>query len=356
MLSFQSVCLSRQPFIESHLSEVPSPLNCNDIDIKDNSVELRPLSEPTAMSANAIKARLVRAMNKLYINNGAYLLSFEFVLSIDSEIKDIMSNLPWYLQVDKSGAGPTLPRAYDFIRWQHHLLHTFVSVQRIRMFRPFLQCQNDIAHSICVQSAESALDVYRSIRIRDPTFFLKSHRFICQCYQTFSTAIILAVFLLVEKPSDSTSIRADVEMSLEHLHSLEQRGTMIPMATDGVKVLRKILEMYDSRSGNIELGPVSLVPAIYSVIGGKIPTQRYLERCKIGYIVHHDSDTSASPVDHMERGLVTTEMPITPSSSIDFEPYSADATTNPYPVIDFDLSALGSETYADQFFWQQWDF
>jgi hypothetical protein len=49
-------------------------------------------------------------------------------------------------------------------------------------------------------------------------------------------------------------------------------------------------------------------------------------------------------------------MPITPSSSIDFEAYSADATTNPYSVIDFDLSALGSETYADQFFWQQWDF
>jgi hypothetical protein len=350
------MCLNRQPFIEAHTSLVPIPLNCNDIDLDETNVTPRPLTEPTEMSMNIFKAQAVKAMNKLYVNNGRDLSSFEFIIGIDLELSAVLDNLPWYMQINQSASRPELSGAYDYVGWQHHLMHTFVFVQRIRMYRPFLQgIHSKKASSICVESAESALAVYRSIRSHKSAAFLKSHRFIAQNYQIFSTAITLAVFLLVERPQYPDMIRADIEMVISDLASLEDRGTVVPLAIDGVKLLRKVLEMYDLRETAVNAEPTSLVPVIYAVIGGKSTTQKYLERCKIGYIVNSDSVPQQAMDQNRGHGCES-QMPITPTSSLDSSLFCGDMLSN-YPAVEYDYeTGMGFEMPPDHSFWEQWDF
>lgn len=305
------------------------------------------------MSIHVVRAREVKVMNRLYVKNGSHLSSFNFITGIDFELSAILQSLPWYMQINDSDSGS---EAHDYIRWQHHILHTFLCVQRIRMYRPFLQgAQNTRARSICIESAESALAVYRDLRSQNPTTFLKSHRFIAQHYQIFSTGITLAVFLLVEQPQNPEKIRADIEMVISDLGTLEERETIVPLAIDGIKVLSKILEMYDNRGAGVVSEPVSLVPAIYTVIGGKSTTEKYLERCKIGYIVNSDSVPSQDSEQNQAHGTEN-QMPITPASSMDSSLFCGDILHD-YSADDFGYdTGIDFELPPDHSFWEQWDF
>lgn len=301
---------------------------------------------------NVFRAQLIRVMNRLYINNGTRLSSLEFIMAIDLEIITIWKSLPWYMQISPAGTGPNLPPEYVYIRWQQNLLHTFTCVQRIRMYRPFLHGQSEPARSICTESAQNALAAYRALRNENPTSFLKSHHFISQNYQTFSTAITLAVFLLVEQPPDDGSIRADIEMVISDLDTLQERGTVVPMVIDGVRVLRKVLEMYDLKGRDGESEPASLVPAIYSVIGGKSATQKYLERCGIRYIIN--SERSPEAVGSLSTEI---EMPMTPISYIQSAMISGQPVRD-YTPVDFNFAAgnVGFDMPSDHSFWDQWNY
>ena len=320
--SFQSLCLARPPLVQSYLSSVPFPSNCNDVDITPTSIKIRPLSEPTEMSMHHFRARIFKVLNRLYANNGAGLSSYAFISTIDAEITAITDQFPWYFQIHQeeeppSSTTPALsPRPFTpnltSIHWTHHLLHSCISVQRVRMYRPFLHHPSGDPWRRCVAAATSALAVYRRLRSRDVARFRRSQRAHVQAYQTFSTAVVLATFLLVERPPDDDAcvraIREDVDMAVADLRpfALASAGTgdarCLPMVADGVRALNRILALYDARrsrgdssnssssSGARSGGdaPTALVPAIFSVFGGEASARKYLERCTIEYIINEE--------------------------------------------------------------------
>lgn len=138
-------------------------------------------------------------------------------------------------------------------------------------------------------------------------------------YQVFSVAVALSTLLLVEMPSNPKPIRSDIELVLEDLgfHGANfDSSRWIPLISDGCRVIRRILALYDARckkrqSGDVALGsgasgddpsmsqdegPTALVPAIYSVFGGEASTRRYLERCYVenrlkNPVPDHDADS-----------------------------------------------------------------
>lgn len=310
------------------------------------------MDEPTEVSMNIVRARLIMAMNKLYVKNGGLLSSLEFIMEIDREIIAIWKSAPWYLQLEIDGNDPELPLTHDYAHWQHHLLHTFTCVQRIRMYRPFLLSRNNSepARTICIEAAGSALSVYRALRRKKGDSLLKSHRFISQNYQIFSTALTLAVLLLVERPSQPHLIRSDIEMAISDLESLQERGTAIPMAMDGVRVLRKFLEMYDYRGRDVDSESASLVPAIYSIIGGKATTGKYLERCKNAI----NTNNSAELPGTFGSGPSEPQMPSPPASSVEQDIPSAAILGD---LTNFDYNnIMNFELPPDHSFWEQWDF
>ncbi|OKL56410.1 hypothetical protein UA08_08054 [Talaromyces atroroseus] len=307
--TFQAMCLNRQPMIQSHISRVPIPLNCNDEDMTTTRISPRDMGEPTIAAFSVIRARVTRLLNKLYINNGNGLSSLEYVASIDRELCKILNRLPWYLRINKDGvrAVPQLPTEYAVIPWQHHLFHTFVCVQRIRMYICFLGDSNpkaSSAQSICLESAMDAFSVYRSIKKQQSDSLIMTHqRFATESYQIFSTGVALALFLLMGRlPDPHFQLRGDVEMVISELEALETRGISVPTSVNGSRLLRKMLDIYDynsnkhhhhNRNENGSADP-TLVHGISSVIGGETRTRQYLQRCTIDYIMNSSSSSDDS--------------------------------------------------------------
>jgi hypothetical protein len=279
------------------------------------------------MTVHHFRARLFKSWNRLYVNNGAHLLTYNFVAEIDDEITRIIEDLPWYLKDDNSvGRRNPSPEIANIVSWQHHLFQSCVSVQRVRMFRPFLNPRVGDSWQRCVLASASALSVYKSLRSSgtDLAQFQRSQKPYVAAYQIFSPAVTLATLLLVELPASMDYIRTDIEMVLEDLHAFNEsvhHVRRLPLHVDAEKTIRRIQVLYNDRikgfapsHGNqgtegaslhahSKDSPTTLVPAISSVIGGESTTRWYLERCAIQYIIN---DNATPDLLHGKRSTGTT--------------------------------------------------
>jgi hypothetical protein len=326
--TFQSLCLDRQPLMQTHMSEVPFPRNCDDSDLTETDITPRAIDEPTTMTLHVFRAPLFKTLNRLYADNGRAWTSYESVSAIDDELSVIMDQYPWYLRLtdpasDSSSTyvSTTLPVCYDFVQWQHHILHNSISVQRLRMYRPFLRSERHHAcWPKCIAAIESTFAVYHSIRAADPAKFQRSQKFLAQSYQLFCSAVSVAVFLLVERPLLPSRMQTDIEVVIQDLKCLVDGNSSIPMAVDGQATLTKILAAYrntysrsvadhgDRDGDRAERAPSAstiadsvsksdlhaLVPEIYTIMGGESKTKTYLDRCALSHIVHQDVAAAAA--------------------------------------------------------------
>lgn len=233
------------------------------------------------------------------MNNGANLSSYAFVAGIDNEMMAIMEDYPWYLRSEENS--PLIyisPQIKKVLLWILHSLHSCICIQRIRMFRPFIHHDFGDALHRCVAASSSALAVYKSLRNPDIARFRRSQKMHFQAYQVFAAAVTMSTLLLVEMPPNAEPIRSDIELILEDLHACNELvgdSRLIPLISDGEKVIRRILGLYDVRlkrgpketrnhtrgfaSGQPLNAAITLVPQISSVFGGESSARRYLERC-----------------------------------------------------------------------------
>uniref|UniRef100_A0A0B7JZC1 Uncharacterized protein n=1 Tax=Bionectria ochroleuca TaxID=29856 RepID=A0A0B7JZC1_BIOOC len=277
---FQTICLDREPLVRLKDPGVPLPLNCDDHDMTVTSIHPKPLDVPTVMSMNIYRAQVFRILNRHWCaTHGDCLQSIEGIRRLDSEIVELVTQLPWYFQLDEDGNPPRLSEALrEILTWQHHILRTCVSTQRIRMYRPFLASRVENAWENVVKAAEDALAVYRTLRLDGTT--TSRQKFSTQAYQVFSVAVTVAALLLVEGSlpiPDAYNLIKDMAMDLR---LLENQGCLVPVATHGHQVLLKMLTFFDRRWAD----PVSpedakrLVPDISTILGGESTTRAYMDR------------------------------------------------------------------------------
>ncbi|KAJ5814562.1 hypothetical protein N7474_006339 [Penicillium riverlandense] len=298
--TFQSMCLDRTPLIHTPAERVPLPQNCNDIDVTEVSVTAQPMEVPTDTSACICRAQAYRIFRKLYQDGSTHLSSYEYIRSIDREIQELTAQFPWYFRIGSTEALRHLP-SLDDVAWCHAMLHISICQQRIRMNRPFLHARVGESWSVCARAAQEMLLPYRQMRESDVNRFRQSQKFAVQGYQAYTAAVTLAAFLLVERSFpgfSSESMRQDIEMVISDLE-LHDIG---PMVSDGIKILRKMLDMFERRDAGDPQMRESLVQEIASVFGGEQPTRRYLRQCDIGYVLN-----SQTTHGHQLDGHVPTE-------------------------------------------------
>ncbi|GAD99338.1 hypothetical protein TERG_01466 [Paecilomyces variotii No. 5] len=282
--TFQSLCLDRAPLIHTAASKVPLPLNCNDHDITETTLNPRPMDEPTDMSATICRAEAFKILRKIYISDGDYLSSYDYIREVDSELQRLIDCFPWYFRTGSEASARHLS-SLDRIAWQHCVLHISICMQRIRMNRQFLHARIGESWAVCARAAQRMLDVYRSMREPDVDRFRRSQKYLAQGYQIYTAAVTLAAFLLVERSFPDFSpelMRKDIEMVISDL-ALKDIGSIV---ADGLCVLRKMLDMIDQRESRDPQARESLVREIAVVFGGEQPTRRYLKRCDIGYVLN----------------------------------------------------------------------
>ena len=281
MISFQSMCLDRPPLIHTDVSKVSMPTNCNDADVTETSIIPRPIEVPTDMSALICRAEAFRIFRQLYSNAGAYLNSYCYVQSIDRQIEGLIEHFPWYFRIGSEKCLQHLP-TLDNIAWQHESLHISICLQRIRMNRPFLHARIGESWGVCFRAAKELLAPYRRMREVDPDRFRYSQKFKISGYNSYTAAVTLAAFLLVERSLpgfSSECMRQDIEMVISDLE-LQDLG---PLISDGVKILWKMLDMFDHRRDTKDPNTrEALVRDIASVFGGEHPTRRYLKQGENG--------------------------------------------------------------------------
>jgi hypothetical protein len=343
-----SRCLGLQPFIRAYESPVPIPLNCNDIDMTPHSFRSRPIEEPTETSLNVIRIQFVKIISRIYTESGSKELTFDLVVSVDSEVLALLDQFPWYFQPNRMDSVMKLPKEFNFISWQSHLLHTFIHVQRLKMYKPFLQTARGPALEMSIGAAESALAVYRSLKRNHSNFSPFTMKAAAHSWQICSTAITLGIFILVERPERLQNVCDDIELVISDLEALQATGFKIPCIVEGSKIIRKILDMYESNGNDVMMEPTSLVPEVYTLTGGRTTTQKYLERCAIGFIINADLGSSYNPVFQQQQGATYSTGSGSYATPRSYESYASE--------VDFHDSDFHFELTQDTGIWDRWKF
>ncbi|KAL6832303.1 fungal-specific transcription factor domain-containing protein [Trichoderma camerunense] len=278
--TFQSICLDRPPLIRLESPGVPFPLNCNDSDITDSFLQPRSQEEPTIMMLNIFRARFFRLMNHHLCNSNADdAKSYDAICKLDDEVLQITRTYPWFFQLDQDGRPPPMPQPLgEILTWQNHIIRTCISTQRIRMYRPFLSPRLGDSWAKCIEAAEDALAVYRTIRTNRSITSLQ--KFLPQAYQIFSVAVTVTALLLVEGSLPILNVRQQIRDMAEDLLIMEDQGCVSPVASRGREILLKMLNLVDMGNGASasDQDTDSLVSGIGFIFGGEQAARTYMQR------------------------------------------------------------------------------
>lgn len=312
------MCLGRPPLIHPSSSEVPKPVHCNDVDVSETAITPRPIEEITDMSSSIAHIEVYIIFRRIFEDNGAYTSSYEYARSIDRQIQDVVSRFPWYFQTNNE-INVRHVSIMNVITWQHNILHIGICLQRIRLNRPFLHARIGESWIVCAKAAQDMFVPYRRMRENNVAGFLRSQRFTSLEYQVYTAAVAVAAFLLVERSLpglSSQSMIQDIQMVISDLEQVDLR----PMLADGVKVLRKMLDLFEQDQDKDSQARTSLVKEIASVFGGEELAKKYLKQSHDDTLGSTKATGVLQPlaIRESDLGHINTTLPsITEHSSIE---------------------------------------
>lgn len=261
------------------------------------------------MMLNVFRARFFKLMNNHICrgdpNDGD---SYEAICKLDDEVLNITRSYPWFFQLDQEGRPPPLPYPLgEIITWQNHIIRTCISTQRIRMYRPFISHRIGDSWAKCIEAAEDAMAVYRTLRRNKSSTSLQ--KFLPQAYQVFSVAVTVTALLLVEGSLPIPNVWQQIRNMADDLKILEDEGCVSPVASRGRQVLTKMLSLADLVNSGAPVPEVTddLVSGIGFIFGGEEAAQTYLQRLASRNQRHSGRDTSV-PSTLSERKATPTSM------------------------------------------------
>lgn len=303
------------------------------------------------MSMNIYRARVFQLINNALMGEPDQLQSYEAVVGLDRQLRDLMEQLPWYFQLDSQGNPKLFSGNYEFLSWQHHILRTCVSTQQVRMYRSFLSDSSKRAQLNCARAVEDALAVYRSMRTAKS--FSTQQKFFPQAYQVFSVAVTLVTLLLVERGSipDPTAARRDVETMAADLALLEAQECAVPVAVNGRKVLLTMLSLLEQGESCSPDDTERLVPSISVILGGETSTREYLGRRVESPTAHIVTVTGVNdPSGHIDN-LLDDDTRLDQSTVQEIDPSVSLGELAEGPDLMFDYADLQLEDSYDLFSW-----
>ncbi|KFY34774.1 hypothetical protein V494_06493 [Pseudogymnoascus sp. VKM F-4513 (FW-928)] len=269
--TYHAMSTQNPTLVQSYQSPVPAPLNCSDMDISASTITVHASDEPTEMSMNIARGQIFQVFNRLLMDHGAHLDSFEFVVSLDAELFDVMDQFPWFFKPKFAHRWAELSPEFHFVPWAYQLLNGCICMQRIRMYWPFITTKPDTAWEVIMAAASDALTVYQMIRgmQQRPIKDLQNCGIIY--YQLFSVAVTLASLLLVHRPEFHNQVRVirgrieTVALDLAQLSTEE----VSPLASEQSKIIGEILEMYDFPSKVDPRSTNLLISQLRMALGGR---------------------------------------------------------------------------------------
>ena len=170
-----------------------------------------PLSVPTAMSAFLCRIRLSELCREVVDSMPPVLLDspeaspfqhnvdYELVLDLDTRFRVFVEALPIFFRLDQASMQQSLGicRERPYIAWQRTFLHFGINTRLCHLHRPFhlegfTNPRYAYSRTVCIQSAQTVLNLRRSMEDVGALIDLKPSRFWVIVQHVFLAAIVLA--------------------------------------------------------------------------------------------------------------------------------------------------------------------
>lgn len=237
------------------------PANVNDEDISDSHpLEPKPLSVRTDMSYHLARLRFAEiSQRQIWQANASPHPPYSFILSVDTELRKAISNLPSYFSFDVDTIEPPPSDARERIfYWEKITINLSAQSRLMRLHRPWLSRgykdrKYEYSRTQCIRAARNCLKLMTDDH---GTAVFLERWWILLFYVTIAAVVIL-IDLLRASPEEMASDEYKAEHSevLAALARMEQITTMSHPARGSVKVIKQLLhELEEKQQGKTILG------------------------------------------------------------------------------------------------------
>lgn len=164
-----------------------------------------PLSVPTSMSAFIMRVKCAELCRQVIDTLPSILLDstepdYDTILALDAKFQDHLNELPMYFKTDPASIEQSreICKNRPTIAWQRINIHFAIHTRLCRLHRPYhlegiTNSKYAYSHKVCIQSAQTVLELRRSMDAIGLEVGLKAGRFLTVMHHVFFAALILAM-------------------------------------------------------------------------------------------------------------------------------------------------------------------
>lgn len=182
------------------------PSNTDDEFITSTGIQQNhPLSVPTSMSAFIMRVKCAALCREVIDTLPSILLdstepNYDTILALDAKFQDHLNELPVYFKTDPASIEQSreICKHRPTIAWQRISIHFAIHTRLCRLHRPYhlegiTNSKYAYSHKVCIQSAQTILELRRSMDEIGLEVGLKAGRFLTVMHHVFFAALILAM-------------------------------------------------------------------------------------------------------------------------------------------------------------------
>jgi hypothetical protein len=241
-------------------------------------------------------------------------LEYDVVLALDAKFQGFIKALPVFFQLDPASIQQSQKVCTErpYIAWQRTSLHFSINTRICRLHRPFhvegsTNPKYAFSRMMCIRSAQTVLDLRRSMDDIGPLVGLKPSRFRTVMQHVFLAAIILATDASFNPSASDAEIRkTEVLTACKMLDKSQQESTTwIEGIQRGVQTLMSMLQKKRSRlSTSQPKGSTGMSNASSYVAPSEMVSIGQQPSRELG-------DSSRAEADRVERAVSTPSFPST---------------------------------------------
>lgn len=217
------------------------PSNTDDEFITSTGIQQEfPLPVPTSMSAFIMRVKFSSLCREVIDALPSVLLEstepdYDTILELDAKFQTFLNDLPVYFKLDPASIEQSrdICKKRPTIAWQRTSLHFSVHMRLCRLHRPYhlegiTNSKYAYSHKVCIQSAQTVLELRRLMDEIGPEVGLKAGRFLIVMHHVFFAALILAMDVSFNpRAPDAGNRKAKVLAAYQTLEKSKQESNYL---------------------------------------------------------------------------------------------------------------------------------
>ncbi|KAJ5390243.1 uncharacterized protein N7496_001311 [Penicillium cataractarum] len=227
-------------FHPKHMN-VNLPSNTDDEFITQTGIQQEfPLSVPTSMSAFLMRVKSASLSREVIDALPSILLGstepdYDTILELDAKFQNLLNELPVHFKTDPASIEQSreICKKRPTIAWQRISVHFSIHTRLCRLHRPYhlegiTNPRYAYSHKVCIQSAQSVLELRRSMDAIGIEVGLKAGQFLTVMHHVFFAALILAMDVSFNPSApDAEDRKAKVLVAYQALEKSKQESNYL---------------------------------------------------------------------------------------------------------------------------------